>query len=113
MSKLQLDEESKEDIECPNCHEMIPADQAGAHTITCYRNATKCKICSEVIQKNKKREHLEKWRNQEGLLKDIEQDNEDRVNLYFDHGLDVNVKFTAEEHQKRTPIHFAALNGSL
>ena len=47
------------------------------------------------------------------MLKDIEADNEERVNLYFDHGLDINIQFTAKEYQKRTPIHFAALHGSL
>ena len=68
-------EESKEDVECPNCKEMIPGDQAGAHTIMCFRTATKCKICKQVIQKSKKREHLEQWRSLELLLKEIELDN--------------------------------------
>ena len=27
------DEESKDDIECPNCKELIPGDQAVAHTV--------------------------------------------------------------------------------
>jgi len=44
-----LDEESKDDVECPNCRETIPGNQAAAHTIVCFRNATKCKICKEVI----------------------------------------------------------------
>lgn len=43
------DEENKDDIECPNCRELIPGNEAGAHTITCFRNATKCKVCKEVI----------------------------------------------------------------
>ena len=100
-------------MECPNCHEMIPEKNAGAHTITCFRNATKCKICKEVVQKSSKRDHLEKWRSQELLLKEIELDNDERVNLFFEHGMDVNVKLTAKEHERRSPIHFAAQNGSL
>ena len=100
-------------MECPNCKEMIPGDQAAAHTITCFRNATKCKICKEVIQKAKKREHLEKWRSQDLLLEEIAKDNDERVNLFFEHGMDVNVKFKAPEHLLRTPIHFASLHGSL
>ena len=28
-----LDEDSKDDIECPNCKDIIPGDQAVAHTI--------------------------------------------------------------------------------
>ena len=59
------DEESKDDVECPNCKETIPGKEAVSHTIQCFRNATKCKICKEVIQKDRKREHLEKWRNED------------------------------------------------
>ena len=59
-----------EDLECPNCKEVIPGAQAMAHTIQCYRNSTKCRVCSEVVHKNKKKQHLEKWRNLEvSLLK--------------------------------------------
>ena len=107
------DEESKDDIECPNCKEMIPGNQAGAHTITCFRTSTKCKICKEVILKAKKREHLEQWRNEDLLISEIKQDNEERVNLFFEHGLEVNLKFAAEKFEKRSPIHIAAVNGSL
>ena len=32
------------------------------HTVVCYRNSTKCKLCGEVILKDKKKEHLTKWR---------------------------------------------------
>ena len=33
--------------------------------------------------------------------------------MFFDHGLDVNLKFKADEHKKRSPIHYAAISGSL
>ena len=56
------DEDFKDDVECPNCKELIPGPEAGTHTITCFRNSTKCKVCKEVILKAKKREHLEQWR---------------------------------------------------
>lgn len=46
------DEESKDDIECPNCKDIIPGNQAVAHTIMCFRNSTKCKVCGDVIQKS-------------------------------------------------------------
>ena len=52
-------------MECPNCHDMIPADQTVAHTVQCYRASTKCKICGEVILKAKKMEHLAHWRSEE------------------------------------------------
>ena len=92
---------------------MIPGPQAGTHTITCFRNSTKCKVCKEVILKAKKREHLEQWRNQDLLIREIREDCDEKVNLFFDHGLDVNLKFKADEHKKRSPIHYAAINGSL
>lgn len=47
------------------------------------------------------------------LIKEIGDDNEERVNLFFEHGLDVNLKFDAAEHKKRSPIHIAAVKGSL
>ena len=47
------------------------------------------------------------------LIREIEQDNEDRVNLFFEHGLDVNMKLQGESLANRSPIHIAALNGAL
>lgn len=38
------------------------------HTVACYRQATKCKICGEVIQKDKKKEHITKYRDINVLL---------------------------------------------
>ena len=55
-------EDHLSDVECPNCHELIPQDQTVAHTVACYRSSTKCKICGEVICKEKKKEHLDFWR---------------------------------------------------
>lgn len=77
INGLNKDETLAYDMECPNCKDLIPADQAMAHTIQCYRNSTKCKICGEVILKNNKKGHLEKWRNQDGLLKAVKSNNEE------------------------------------
>ena len=107
------DEESSDVIECPNCKELIPGDQAVAHTVQCFRNSTKCKVCGEVIDKTKKKEHLERWRNTESLLKEILEDNEDQASLFFEHGLDVNMVFKSGQSQGKTPIHCAAQAGSL
>ena len=90
---LRGDETVANDMECPNCKEMIRSDQAMAHTIQCYRNSTKCKICGEVILKNNKKDHLDKWRNEAGLLKAIKENNEEASSGYFDHGMDVNLQF--------------------
>ena len=39
---------------------------------------------------------------------------EERSSLFFDHGMQVNMQFTAKpEHVGKTPIHFAAELGSL
>ena len=46
-------------------------------------------------------------------MKEIEQDNDERVGLFFDHGLDVNVKLSDTEFQGRSPIHMAAQHGAL
>ena len=47
------------------------------------------------------------------MIKDIQADNDERVGLYFDHGLDINVKLSGKDLHKRTPLHLAALQGSL
>ena len=52
-----------QDMECPNCKQFIVAAQVVAHTVQCYRNSTKCKACGQVIAKDAKKRHLEKWRN--------------------------------------------------
>ena len=58
------DEDDKQDVECPITKQMIPKAQIGVHLLNSLRTSTKCKICKEVILKDKKREHLEKWRNE-------------------------------------------------
>jgi len=101
-------------MECPNCKEIIPGHLAVQHTIQCYRNATKCRVCNQVIHKDKKRQHLEKWRNLDSLMREICEDNEEQVSLFFDHGLDVNLQFmNNKKYDEKTPIHIAAENGSL
>ena len=65
-------------------------------------------MCNEVIQKTKKKEHLERWRNTDALLQELLEDNEDQASLFFDHGLDVNMTFKDKGQHERTPIHFAA-----
>lgn len=69
--ELSSDEEEKKPLvsnpneikPCPNCHTKMPASEIAAHTVQCYRNSTKCKVCSKVILKDKKKEHLMHWRN--------------------------------------------------
>jgi hypothetical protein len=52
---------------CPNCKEMIQAREMAAHTVACYRNSTKCRICGEIIQKDRKKEHIIKFRDYKRL----------------------------------------------
>jgi len=75
---------------CPNCHDKMPASEIAAHTVQCYRNSTKCKVCSKVILKDKKKEHLMHWRNLELLKQAIINDQCEQVSLHFDHGADCN-----------------------
>ena len=81
--------------------------------------------------KDKKKEHLARWRCVHQLLESIKNDIEDQVSLHFDHGIDCNMQFQNEKEadpkaslsslkglneQIRvdwTPMHFAAENGSL
>ena len=131
---LSSDDQMKEGdiITCPNCQKEMPVNEAAAHTVQCYRNSTKCKVCSEVIHKDKKTDHLSHWRNNGNLMDAIKNDHEEQVSLHFDHGMDCNMQFqskTAQEpkakglrpvpdakNQNRedwTPMHYAAENGCL
>ena len=76
---------------CPNCKREMTFAEAPAHTIQCYRNSTKCKICGEIILKEKKKEHLARWRNIDFLREALINDHEEHVSMHFDHGMDVNL----------------------
>lgn len=76
--KLDKKEEGESaNTTCPNCQEVISREEAGAHTVMCYRNSTKCKVCRQVILKAKKKEHLIMWRDPAGLQEAICQDHEE------------------------------------
>ncbi len=49
----------------------------------------------------------------QGLLIAIKENNEDSANLYFDHGIDVNLQFTAKSLEEKTPMHIAAEFGAI
>ena len=47
-------------------------------------------------------------------MREICEDKEEQVSLFFDHGLDVNLQFmNNKKYDEKTPIHIAAENGSL
>ena len=56
---------------CPNCNKKMFDHEMPTHMIQCLRNSTKCKVCGEVILKDKKKEHLAHWRNADNLLQAI------------------------------------------
>ena len=53
--------------------------ELAAHTVQCYRNSTKCKVCGDIINKDKKKEHLARWRDQTQLKNAIIEDKEEQV----------------------------------
>lgn len=66
-------------MQCPNCKEEMLFKLLAAHTVQCYRNSTKCKVCGEIIHKDKKKEHLYRWRDQAQLKNAIIDDKEEQV----------------------------------
>ena len=97
---------------CPNCKVIIPGPEIATHTVLCYRKTTKCKICGEIIQKDEKKAHLNKFRDYAKLKELISQNNEDQVSNYFDHGVDANL-FFPEDLNGWTPMHYAAKHGAM
>ena len=92
---------------CTNCDELINASKMVTHTVSCYRNSTKCKVCGERLQKSMKSEHLAQWRSSEKIMAAIEKDDEASLTLVLDHG-------TEPEHKVDTKalLHLCALNNA-
>lgn len=113
------DDEQEEDkpMVCPNCRETFSGvNEMATHTVACYRNSTKCRICGEIILKDRKKDHLTKFRDFKRMVELIREDQEEEVSLYFDHGADVNMEIPevdSGDNLNWTPMHFAAKHGSL
>ena len=61
-------------------------------------------MCGEVILKDKKKEHLSRWRNTDNLLKAIVEDIEEQVSLHFDHGMNCNMQFEDKKQDPRASL---------
>jgi len=66
------DEDDMKPMLCPNCKQMIQPADIAMHTVACYRNSTKCRVCGEIIQKDKKREHLAKFKDYDVRNRDVQ-----------------------------------------
>ena len=66
-SESEGDRDMEEKTTCPNCGLEMLMKEMAAHTVTCYRDSTKCKVCGEVISKATKKQHLARWRDVEKL----------------------------------------------
>ena len=47
---------------CPNCKLEFPEEEFFAHSLQCLRKAINCKKCGEIVSIDKKKEHLEHYR---------------------------------------------------
>jgi len=94
---------------CTNCQRLIPEDDFDAHTITCYRNVTKCKICGEYIPNNAKISHLSDWRNPKKILDCIQSANQAKLKLCFQHGAEIN--YQVAEEGNTSYLHLAVKKG--
>ena len=74
-----LDQGPNDRVQCPNCQQEMLFKELAAHTVQCYRNSTKCKVCGDIINKDKKKEHLARWRDQNQLKNAIIEDKEEQV----------------------------------
>ena len=73
---------------CTNCNEEILTSKMVMHTVACYRNFTKCKICGERLKKTMKAEHLANWRSVQKITEAIEKNDQEKFILVLDHGID-------------------------
>ena len=58
--------------------------------MSCLWNSTKCKICGDVIFKDKKKEHLKQAWDPWWIKYFIENDQAEDLLLVYEHGADVN-----------------------
>jgi len=102
--KLQSDNNSSDDNDspkysiCPNCKDKFPSNSFASHTIECYRNSSKCKVCGEIVKKSYKKAHLELWRSKQKVKEVIQKDNDIEIIKILDHGLNPNFKFDEENY---------------
>lgn len=100
----ELEEKLPEGLaKCTNCGELIDEIKMATHTVTCFRNSTKCKVCGEKVQKSQKSEHLTLWRNPQKAIEAIEKDNEEELTLMLGHGTSSNLSVGSS-----SLLHFCA-----
>ena len=85
---------------CTNCGEEIPENKMVTHTVACYRNTTKCKVCGERLKKTMKAEHLATWRNADRIKTSIAKNNEEELTLILDHGIDLETTIEPGKQSK-------------
>lgn len=104
-----MTQEEQENV-CTNCKEYIPPNKLASHTIQCYRNSTKCKICDEVVSRNQKTEHLTKWRSFEKMKDAVKRDDDRMYRLIIEHGGKVNK--VIDKNTKESSLHMIARCGA-
>ena len=86
-ASAEEDKNGDEPALCTNCGDAISPGKMVTHTVACYRNSTKCKVCGERLKKTMKAEHLAAWRSNEKLVAAIEKNSEEELTLVLDHGV--------------------------
>ena len=67
------------------------------HTVTCYRNSTRCKVCGEKLLKSMKAEHLSQWRSIERIMECIQNDNDKELTMALNHGVKLDYRVDRQE----------------
>lgn len=75
---------------CPNCTKEFFEDQFIAHALHCLRKTYLCKKCNELVDQNKKKEHIDQYINPKAVIRSIETCNEKQFQLAIDHGFNIN-----------------------
>lgn len=79
------------------------------HTVACYRNSTKCKVCGERLKKSMKSAHLAAWRDPARIVSALERNKEDELIMILDHGV-------TPDHvlgpNKQSMVHLCAMHNA-
>ena len=66
----------------------FPEEDFFAHSLQCLRKAFSCKKCGEIVSLDKKKEHLEHYRDTKLVLNAINSGDIKFINLSLSHGFD-------------------------
>lgn len=98
---------------CPNCSLEFYEDQFIAHSLQCLRKTYHCQKCNELVDQNKKKEHIDQYINPKKVIHVIEKCDEKGFQSAIDHGFNINSVLNTSTSECAIHLLIKANNKSL